>query len=75
MIKIFGGVRNSSQLRCSPFGSANKRVSGSVPSALRPNAFARFITVKLFSSMMSEGTSDTRQPLGDSPPYNGGKLK
>jgi len=48
-----------------PATSYNKRVSGSVPSALRPNAFAKFITVKLFSSMMSEGTSDTRKPLSN----------
>ena len=40
--------------------SDNRRVSGFVPSALRPNpAFAKFITVILFSGVMSEGTLDT----------------
>ncbi|MCL0100809.1 hypothetical protein M1N80_03270 [Peptococcaceae bacterium] len=36
-----------------------------MPSTLRPNAFAKFITVKLFSGMTSEGTSDTRQTLNE----------
>ena len=35
MINNFGGVWNSSQLRCSPFGSTTKRVSGFA--TFRPN--------------------------------------
>ena len=45
--------------------SDNKRVSGFVPSALHPNAFAKFITMQTISAMMSEGISDTRRTLGD----------
>ena len=36
----------------------NKRASGSMPTALRPNAFAKFITVKLFSGMTRKTLSE-----------------
>ena len=42
----------------------NKRVSG-FGLRLRPNAFAKFITMQSFSNAMSEGTSDTRKPLSE----------
>lgn len=34
---------------------------------LRPNVFAKFITMQVLSGMMSECTSDTRQTLGERP--------
>ena len=73
--RLFGGLWHPSLMLRPLRGSDNRRVSGSVPSALCPNAFAKFITVKLFSDTMSEGTSDARKPLSEmpKPAVEGGK--